>query len=133
MEVLLLPSDTSSLTQVEPFFAQVARPLLDESTYYNAVIALTEAVNNAIVHGNRKDSSKEVRITLSASDAELVITVQDQGHGFDINALPDPLHPDNLLRDGGRGVFLIRQLVDEAIFEQTSEGLLTTMRLSLQP
>lgn len=128
-----MPSDTHSLTQVEPFFAQVARHLLDESKYYNAVIALTEAVNNAIVHGNRKDLAKEVRITLSANDTELVVTVQDQGHGFDISALPDPLHPDNLLRDGGRGVFLIQQLVDKADFEQTSEGLLTTMRFSLRP
>lgn len=131
MEVLVLPSDTSNLAQVEPFLSPIARPLLEESRYYNAVIALTEAVNNAIVHGNGKDISKQVRITLSTSDTELIITVQDQGQGFDINALPDPLHPDNLLRDGGRGVFLIRQLVDNAAFEQTPNGLCTTMRFAL--
>lgn len=126
---LLLSSDTRNLAQVEPFFASIARHLLDESRYYNAVIALTEAVNNAIVHGNKKDASKSVYVTVAISDTDIVLTVRDEGEGFDIEALPDPLHPDNLLRDGGRGVFLIRQLVDESTFEQTPDGMVTVMRL----
>jgi serine/threonine-protein kinase RsbW len=127
---LLLSSDTRNLAQVEPFLASVIRHLLDENRYYNAVIALTEAVNNAIVHGNKKDMSKSVHIAVCVDDTHIVLTVRDEGQGFDIDTLPDPLHPDNLLRDGGRGVFLIRQLVDESMFEQTPHGMLTTMRIT---
>ena len=131
MKVLTLSSDTRNLSQVEPFLASAVRHILDDSRYYNAVIALTEAVNNAIVHGNRRDLSKEVFVSVVISDTEIVLTVRDQGPGFDLEDLPDPLHPDNLLRDGGRGVFLIRQLVDASDFVRTAEGMLTTMRLFL--
>lgn len=127
---LLLSSDTRNLAQVEPFLASVIRHLLDENRYYNAVIALTEAVNNAIVHGNKKDMSKAVHITVWVGDTDIILTVRDEGQGFDIHSLPDPLHPDNLLRDGGRGVFLIQQLVDESMFEQTPYGMVTTMRIA---
>lgn len=131
MKVLTLSSDTHNLSQVEPFLASAIRHLLDDSKYYNAVIALTEAVNNAIVHGNRRDSSKEVYISVAIGQTEIVFTVRDQGSGFDLSDLPDPLHPDNLLRDGGRGVFLIQQLVDVSEFERTPEGMQTTMRMYL--
>ncbi len=131
MEVLTLPSDTRNLSKVEPFLASAVRHVLDDGKYYNAVIALTEAVNNAIVHGNKRDASKEVYISVLITQTEIVLTVRDQGSGFDLDNLPDPLHPDNLLRDGGRGVFLIRQLVDASDFERTADGMQTTMRLFL--
>ncbi len=131
MKVLTLSSDTHNLSQVEPFLAAAVRHILDDSKYYNAVIALTEAVNNAIVHGNKRDTSKEVYVSVVVTHTEIVLTVRDQGMGFDLDDLPDPLHPDNLLRDGGRGVFLIRQLVDDSDFERTPEGMQTTMRLFL--
>lgn len=99
--------------------------------YHNAVIALTEAVNNAIVHGNKRDSAKRVHIAANIENGNLILGVRDEGCGFDIDSLPDPLHPDNLLREGGRGIFLIRALTDSSEFYSSENGSTILMRIAL--
>ena len=72
--------------------------------------SLTEAVNNAIIHGNRKDENKFVEVTFTVSQEYLSIKVKDEGKGFDYNNLPDPTSKERICECGGRGVFLMRQL-----------------------
>ena len=84
--------------------------------YGNILVSLTEAVNNAIIHGNRSDESKSVQIQLRKKNDSLNIRVSDEGRGFDYKNLPDPTAPENLMKIGGRGVFLMQQLSDDISF-----------------
>jgi serine/threonine-protein kinase RsbW len=136
VKTLILQSNTKNLRYVEPFLTElVAGRNMDETRYHNVIIALTEGVNNAIVHGNKRDESKSVTITGEISVAEtdttphetLTLTIDDFGSGFNPDTLPDPLAPENLLRDGGRGVFLMRSLCDSAEFVNTATGCRTIL------
>lgn len=90
---------------------------VNEDYYGNILIALTEAVNNAINHGNRQNPHKQVDIEFfSNGDKSLHFVVKDQGEGFDYDHLPDPTDPANLEKISGRGVFLMRNLADELEF-----------------
>ena len=85
--------------------------------YGNVLIAMTEGVNNAIVHGNKLDPDKSVTVACSVNDKNLVFRITDEGPGFDYDHLPDPTAPENIEKPHGRGVFLMRHLADECTFE----------------
>ena len=85
--------------------------------YGDVLIAMTEAVNNAIVHGNRLDVNKSVLVEYNIQEKDLFFRVVDEGPGFDYDNLPDPTSPENIERPNGRGVFLMRNLADECEFE----------------
>ena len=111
--MLKLNSHPSNIAQVEPFVEKLALQLnLNPDLYGNILISLTEAVNNAIIHGNCGDESKTVEIQLKKQKDKLAILVSDQGCGFNPDTVPDPTASENLLRVGGRGVFLMQQLAD---------------------
>ena len=98
---------------------------LDDDTIHWVGVALRESVINAIKHGNRNDPSKRVFVefhTSNGADAELAISVRDQGEGFDPDALEDPLEPVNILKPSGRGIFLIRNFMDEVRLRRAPEG-----------
>jgi serine/threonine-protein kinase RsbW len=113
----------SHIDIVSPFVDQLMRFILrfrrsDES---NAEInlALREALVNAIVHGNQSDPSKRVYVNCRCTtDGEVSITIEDEGNGFRSNAVSDPTLPENKLRTHGRGIYLIRMLMDEVHFEK---------------
>ena len=102
-----------------------------ESHYGNILIALTEAVNNAIHHGNRLDPSKQVVLGYEVKGDKLVFVVSDEGPGFDFEHLPDPTDPENIEKPHGRGVFLMRALADSVEF--SDNGATVAMAFSLQP
>jgi len=79
-------------------------------------MAIREAVNNAIKHGNRQDPDKLVKVTFEIGEDEFEVRVTDEGEGFDVSSVPDPLKPENLLRTSGRGVFYIRSFMDSVEF-----------------
>jgi serine/threonine-protein kinase RsbW len=108
-----------------------ARHNVHESRYGNILIALTEAVNNAIHHGNRLDPSKNVTLGYVAKEDSLLFMVQDQGPGFDYTHLPDPTDPQNIEKPHGRGVFLMRALADSVEF--ADQGATVAMAFSLAP
>lgn len=90
----------------------------DEEQFGNVLIAVTEAVNNAIRYGNLEDVTKTVNIDFKASKSKLVVTIKDQGEGFDYEALPDPTDPNNLEKLSGRGVYLMKHLSDRVSFSE---------------
>jgi serine/threonine-protein kinase RsbW len=94
---------------------------LAPDTYGNILISLTEAVNNAIIHGNKQDESKIVEVRTESRDGKLAITVRDEGKGFDYNSVPDPTSPERICQCGGRGVFLMRQLSDRCRFHDNGK------------
>lgn len=85
-------------------------------------LAVREAVANAIRHGNQEDPEKRVEIDFQVEDGEVVIVVQDQGEGFDPDAVPDPLSAENLLRPGGRGLLFMRNFMDSIEYSSRPQG-----------
>ncbi len=113
-DMLTLTSDPKNVANVEPFVEKVfKRYRLSPDMYGNILITLTEAVTNAIIHGNSRDQSKMVKVELKKLKHSLAFMISDEGPGFDFDSLPDPTSPENILKIGGRGVFLMRQLSDE--------------------
>ncbi len=98
---------------------------LDEEAAHWVSVAIRESVINAIKHGNRNDESKHVFVefeTATAGTPELTIRVRDQGEGFDPEEVADPLAPENLLKSSGRGIFLIRNFMDDVQLQRAPEG-----------
>lgn len=95
---------------------------LDDGALYRLLVAATEAVNNGILHGNKSDPNKHVLVTCVFSEKKLTFTVEDEGKGFKPEKIPNPLDEKNLLKTSGRGVFLMRSLMDEVKFHITPRG-----------
>ena len=95
---------------------------MSDEQFHNLVVVLTEAVANAINHGNQADASKNVRLHVECRDEGILCVVEDQGEGFNPDEVADPIAPENLLSDGGRGLFIIRALTSYLNVERTSDG-----------
>lgn len=85
----------------------------DEDEQHQIGMSVRECMVNAVVHGNRYSSKKKVHLETERSGDSLIITIGDEGEGFDLSSLPDPLAPENLLRQSGRGLLLIRAFMDD--------------------
>ena len=132
-EVLVLKSDPQQVTKVETFIETVCKRLhLDESQFNKILVATTEAVNNGIIHGNKRDPKKKVTLICEFVQKIFTVTVEDEGPGINPEALPDPLAEENILRENGRGVFLMRSLMDEVEFVQTKNGSAVVMRIKVE-
>lgn len=117
---LQIPSLPENIRIVESFIDNVKEQYnIDDDIYGNILIAITEAVNNAIQHGNKCNPSKNVVLSLQLMDDAVRFTVKDEGAGFDFHHIPDPVSPENLDKIGGRGVFLIKHLADEVHFKDS--------------
>ena len=125
-------SKAENIALVEKLIDDVCGRLsVHESHYGNILIALTEAVNNAIHHGNRLDPAKSVGLGYQIKGDKIVFVVSDEGPGFDFEHLPDPTDPQNIEKPHGRGVFLMRALADSVEF--SDNGATVGMAFSLQP
>jgi serine/threonine-protein kinase RsbW len=114
-----VPSLSENIRMIESFIDNAKEKFqLDDDIYGNIMIAITEAVNNAIKHGNQSDSSKNVSLSLSLDDSLIKFIVEDEGQGFDFENLPDPTAPENIEKPGGRGIFLMKHLSDEVKFKE---------------
>lgn len=112
-----IASSPENIAELETFIDQLRESEnIGDEMYGNVIISLTEAVNNAIIHGNRSNPSKNVTLTYKKDGTKLCFTVHDEGPGFDHASLPDPTDPENLEKLTGRGVFLMEQLSDMLIF-----------------
>lgn len=123
-----IPSILNELVTVEKLAEKVAdeHGLSDEDKD-NVAIAVTEAVNNAIVHGNGGIKSKKVHVEFTVVGKELKISVMDEGGGFDPSTLGNPLAPENLLKESGRGIFILKSLMDKVNFSFSPKGTKITM------
>jgi serine/threonine-protein kinase RsbW len=121
-ETLKINSRPEHLRLVERLIDDVCQVFnVHEDCYGNILIAVTEAVNNAIYHGNKNNPDKFVNIAFQSSDKQLIFSVTDEGQGFDFLGLPDPTDPKNIDKPSGRGVFLMKNLADSIQFEQNGK------------
>ena len=95
-------------------------------------MAVREAMINAVLHGNAYDPAKRVNLTFEQTGGELIITIADQGKGLDPDEIPDPLAPENLMKQSGRGIFLMRAFMDEVRFRKLDPGTEITLIKRLQ-
>ncbi len=102
---------------------------LPEEKFVNLQIAVSEAILNAIVHGNKEISEKNVYVKIENDERKITISIKDEGKGFDVNTLPDPTKSENLYKEHGRGIFIIKSLVDifDCISDSNGTEIIITM------
>ncbi len=128
--MLKLASKQGSVSKVEPFVEKlISRYNLNPDKKCNILVSLTEAVNNAIIHGNGMEADKTVRVKTKRERDWLALRVSDEGGGFDLKDLADPTTPEHITECGGRGVFLMRKLSDNVQF--FNNGSTVEMRFKL--
>jgi serine/threonine-protein kinase RsbW len=129
---MTLRSNPQQIHRVEDFLKRVNRSAhLDEIQMHKMMVSVTEAVNNAIVHGNKADHSKKVRVRCELLPGWIVVIVCDEGKGFRPDRIRNPLRKKNLLKESGRGVFLMRTLMDKVEFEMGPAGAQVALWLDL--
>lgn len=110
----LLESTLDSVDAAESMVLQAAESAgVDEDELHKIGMAVRESMVNAVIHGNRYNAHKKVHLKVSSNGEKMTILIGDEGAGFDMTSLPDPLAPENLLRQSGRGLLLMRAFVDE--------------------
>jgi len=130
---LVLGSIPKEIVRVEEFLEKINERLgLGESHYNKLLVATTEAVNNGIIHGNKRNPLKKVTLTFEVNNGFLTVHVQDEGAGVDAKNLPNPLAEENLMRENGRGVFLMRSLMDSVEFDRIPGGAEVVMKMDLK-
>jgi serine/threonine-protein kinase RsbW len=118
-----LDSTLDSVDSAEELTVGLAQKAgFDEDDLMKIGLAVRESMVNAVVHGNRYNAHKKVRLSVTNNGSRLTVRIADQGEGFDIENLPDPLAEDNLLRTSGRGIFLIRSFMDEFDIRRLETG-----------
>ena len=129
---LKLKSQPESLGQVEKIIDELRATYdVSEDMFGNMLVAVTEAVTNAIYHGNKSDPNKKVNIQYQLKNNNLSFVVTDEGPGFDFYNLPDPTAPENLEKECGRGIFLMKHLTDQLIF--ADNGRVVELNFKISP
>lgn len=129
---LEIDSDPNNLITVEEFVNYFTVDLnIDQAKLPGLLLAVTEATTNAIIHANKSDINKKVKINVEVVDDKLLIHVIDEGKGFDPEKVPDPTEPENLLKDSGRGLYLMKVYMDDLKYKVTPEGTETILILNL--
>lgn len=119
IEEITLPADFQSLVDVENLVERTCQTVgIQEDAYGNVLISVTEAVNNAICHGNKNNTELKIEVAVADSSDSFCFIIKDQGNGFDYDNLPDPTSPENILKENGRGIFLMKNLSDEVEFNE---------------
>lgn len=126
-------STVEHLEEVEAITSKIAHEVgFDESSSDDLSIVITELFNNAIHHGNKNDLNKNVKIDYLIKADHLIISVQDQGNGFKPDQLKNPLEPENLLAESGRGIYLVKMLMDDTQFDISDKGCKITIKKKLR-
>jgi serine/threonine-protein kinase RsbW len=127
---LSLPSKLESLLEVDQLLEEINRKIkFKDDVYGNIMVAVMEAVNNAITHGNQNQEQKLVDISFVLDGYRLLVTVKDEGNGFDSKSLADPTAPENIEKIGGRGVFLMEQLSDDMIYNDQGREVIMAFNI----
>jgi len=129
--MLTISSNPNNILKVENYLRDAQHDMnIDDLRFPDILISLTEAVNNAIIHGNNADESKRVEINMEGQSTGVAISVTDEGPGFDPEEVPDPTAPENIECCGGRGVFIMSQLADRISYANNGSTVQMFFKLS---
>ncbi len=127
---LKIPSIPEKIAEVDEYLESTLKAAgIEKDTVADIAIAVTEVVNNAIDHGNAADPEKSVTLEMTISEKEIAISIADEGGGFNPEAVDDPLAKENLLKEVGRGIFIVRHLMDTVSIDSVP-GQGTTVRIT---
>ncbi len=125
---IAIPSDQEFLSDVDVFIEGILRGYgADESVIADIAISVSELVNNAIFHGNKAAPDRPVVITCDNKNGSVTVSVADEGGGFDPDAVADPISDENLMKDVGRGIFIVKSLMDDVVIAATDTGTTVTI------
>lgn len=130
---IVLPSDTAFLAEVDEFIeSKLIDAGVSSSLTADLAISITEIVNNAILHGNRSDPNKLVTVRLKFGGDDVEVRIKDEGKGFKPDLIPNPIDESNLLNQVGRGIFIVRSLMDSVDFQFTDDGTEVILRKKIK-
>jgi serine/threonine-protein kinase RsbW len=126
----LLGNDSSLLKEISnKLISDLEKKGVDEHVIFDIHVSFEEALRNAMMHGNKLDPSKKVSVETDVTDVRVAISVEDEGEGFDPDKLPDPTSEENILKESGRGVYLIKHLMDEVSYENGGRKVVMVKKL----
>jgi len=126
------PSDPDLLPEIEDWIMEIAEEAnLNEDKFNHLALSVAEASSNSIMHGNKADKSIPLNIEVIYDSEQIEITFSDRGTGFIINEVPDPTAPENILKDSGRGIHIMRSFLDDLRYNFSGEGTDVTLVLKL--
>jgi len=122
-DTIKIPSDPEFLSDVDIFLEGTLRGFgAEKSVVADIAISVSELVNNAMLHGNQSANDKVVTVSISRGNESVTVTISDEGCGFDPASVPDPLADENLLEEVGRGLFIVKSLMDKVDINPTEKG-----------
>jgi serine/threonine-protein kinase RsbW len=128
----VIPSNPELLPEVEDFIINIAEENNISEDKFNALaLSAAEAASNCILHGNKNDPNKMVEITVTVSNSKMVLIFKDEGKGFDPEAVPDPTKPENILKDSGRGIHIMKSYLTGVKYNFTPNGTEAILELDL--
>ncbi|MBI9071617.1 MAG: ATP-binding protein [Melioribacteraceae bacterium] len=117
------PSNPELLPEIEEFVIEIARKAgIKEDQLDNLALAVAEASSNSILHGNKMDKNKKIKITFNIHDDKYEIIFKDEGTGFIVEDVPDPTIPENILKENGRGIHIMNTFLDDLKYNFTDDG-----------
>lgn len=127
----IFETDKRILSEIESIIIQIQKQFpIEKDKFHNILVATTEAIINAIQHGNKNNPDKKVKLTITANKKAILVIVEDEGEGFDPSKLEDPRTPENILKERGRGIFIIKQLADSTTITTSKSG--TTVKMTFK-
>lgn len=118
-KILVIKSNSSELEKVERFLKEILDEFsVDKKNFNKIYLCVSEAVINSIKHGNKHDPNKDVKIEVEYNSKEIIVRVEDEGEGFELNKLKDPTRQENIKNESGRGIFIIKSLSNELQFNE---------------
>ncbi len=127
-----IASDPELLPELEEFIVELAKQSNLRNDKLNSLaLSFSEAASNCVVHGNKMDKNKKVKITVHVNENKIIVIIKDEGKGFNINTVPDPTKPENILKDSGRGIHIMRSFLDDLRYNFTPTGTETILEISL--
>lgn len=128
----VVPSDPDLLPELEEQVIKIANNLkLDPTHINNIALSFSEAISNCMKHGNKFDLNKTVTVLIKKENNKLIIYLKDQGKGFDLDAVPDPTKPENILKESGRGIHIMKNFLDNLHYNFTSTGTEVTLEIGI--
>ena len=126
-----IESSRKKIPEVEKLLREANKDFnIEEEKFHKLLVAVSELVLNAIVHGNKESSVKKVKVTAEYDNEKMIVKVLDEGFGFDINQIPDPTSSENVHKESGRGLYIVKQLIDKFEYKITPQGFLITLTVT---
>lgn len=128
----IVKSNPDLLPELEDKIIEIAKSLNLSPTKINSLaLSFSEAISNSMKHGNQYNKDKNVIIDIYTDNNKLFISLKDEGQGFDINAIPDPTKPENILKESGRGIHIMKNFLDDLVYNFSPDGTQVILVINL--